>query len=112
MTSIPGLAPRRSRFGLFFMPVLVLILAVGWTGFWFYAASRIGDALDRWRANEAKSGRLYDCNKQSVGGFPFRFEVHCSDVSVTLMAQTAQTEAAKTAAARAARRHRRRRAGL
>lgn len=86
----------RSRFGLFFMPVTVIALAIVWSGFWFFASSQISDRLDGWRAREAQSGRIYDCAKRSVGGFPFRFEVRCSDVSVTLLAQTAEPDTAQT----------------
>jgi hypothetical protein len=71
------------------MPVLVLVAAIAWSAFWFYAASQVDETVDAWRAREAKSGRVYDCAKRSVGGFPFRFEVRCSGASVALAAQTA-----------------------
>jgi hypothetical protein len=71
------------------MPVLVLVAAIAWSAFWFYAASQVDETVDAWRAREAKSGRTYDCAKRSVGGFPFRFEVRCSGASVALVAQTA-----------------------
>ncbi len=87
---------RRSRWGLYAMPILVLVLAAGWSGFWFYAASKIDDALDGWRAREAKSGRIYDCTNRSVGGFPFRLEVHCNGASVSLVSQTAEQAASRT----------------
>jgi hypothetical protein len=84
------LAPRRrSLWRLFIMPVLVLAAAIAWSGFWFYAASKVDDNVDAWRAREAKSGRVYECAKRSVAGFPFRFEVRCSDASVALVSQTA-----------------------
>jgi len=36
------LAPRRRPlWRLFFMPVLLLIAAAGWSAFWFYAASQV-----------------------------------------------------------------------
>ncbi|MHC2512206.1 hypothetical protein ACVII1_007444 [Bradyrhizobium elkanii] len=41
---------RRSRFGLYAVPVAVLIAAVAWSAFWFFAASQVGvqaDALAR-----------------------------------------------------------------
>ena len=41
---------------------------------------------DAWRAQEAKSGRVYDCAKRSVAGFPFRLEVRCDGASVALVA--------------------------
>jgi hypothetical protein len=84
------LAPRRrSLWRLFIMPVLVLVAALAWSAFWFYAASKVDETADAWRAREAKSGRIYDCAKRSVAGFPFRFEVSCSGASVALVSQTA-----------------------
>ena len=84
------LAPRRrSLWRLFIMPVLVLVAAMAWSAFWFYAASKVDETVDAWRAREAKSGRIYDCAKRSVAGFPFRFEVSCSGASVALVSQTA-----------------------
>ena len=80
---------RRPLWRLFIMPVLVLIAAVAWTAFWFYAASQVEVSADAWRAQEAKSGRVYDCAKRSVAGFPFRLEVRCDGASVSLVSQTA-----------------------
>src|SRR3569832_1927329 len=81
MSDMTVAAGRRSRWGLFIAPVLLLILAVAWSGFWFYAASQAEVAVDAWRAQEAKSGRIYDYAKRSIAGFPFRFEVQCSGSS-------------------------------
>ena len=84
------LAPRRRPlWRLFIVPVLVLIAAVAWSGFWFYAASEVDGAAEAWRAQEAKSGRVYDCARRSVAGFPFRLEVRCNGASVSLQSQTA-----------------------
>src|SRR5437667_8264798 len=84
-------APRRrsSLWRLFAAPLLLLIAAVAWSGFWFSAASEVGVKADAWRAQEAKSGRIYDCGKRTVAGFPFRLEVRCDDASVALVSQTA-----------------------
>ena len=86
MTSAPR---RRSLWRLFAAPLLLLIAAVAWSGFWLFAASEVGVKADAWRAQEAKSGRIYDCGKRSVAGFPFRFEVRCDDASVALVSQMA-----------------------
>jgi hypothetical protein len=97
---MPDMTPaprRRPLWRLFFMPALVLVAAVAWTGFWFYAASEVGVRADAWRAQEAKSGRVYDCAKRSVAGFPFRLEVRCDDASVSLVSQTAGAQAPFTA---------------
>src|SRR5712664_1726603 len=85
-----SLAPRRRPlWRLFIMPVLLVVAAIAWSGFWFYAASQVDVRADAWRAQEAKSGRVYDCAKRSVAGFPFRLEVRCDGVSVSLSSQTA-----------------------
>ena len=84
------LAPRRRPlWRLFIMPVLVLVAAAAWSGFWFYAASQVDEKADAWRAQEAKSGRVYDCSRRSVAGFPFRLEVRCDGASVVLQSQAA-----------------------
>jgi hypothetical protein len=84
------LAPRRRPlWRLFIMPVLLLVAAIAWSGFWFFAASQVDVRADAWRAQEAKSGRVYDCAKRSVAGFPFRLEVRCDGASVSLVSQTA-----------------------
>lgn len=86
MTSAPR---RRPLWRLFILPALLVIAAIAWSGFWFYAASQVGIRADEWRAREAKSGRVYDCGKRSVAGYPFRLEVSCEDASVALVSQTA-----------------------
>ena len=84
------LAPRRRPlWRLFIMPVLLVIAAAAWSAFWFFAASQVEVRADAWRAQEAKSGRVYDCARRSVAGFPFRLEVRCDGASVSLVSQTA-----------------------
>jgi hypothetical protein len=84
------LAPRRRPlWRLFFMPVLLLIAAAAWSAFWFYSASKVDQTADAWRAREARSGRIYDCARRSVAGYPFRLEVRCDGASVSLVSQTA-----------------------
>jgi hypothetical protein len=90
------LAPRRRPlWRLFIVPVLVLLAALAWSGFWFYAASEVDAKADAWRAQEAKSGRVYDCARRTVAGFPFRLEVRCDGASVSLISQSAGQAAAQ-----------------
>ena len=86
---------RRSRWPLFVMPGLLVVLAIGWSGFWFYASSQVGAQFERWRTREAQSGRVYDCGKLSVGGYPFRFEVRCENATVDFISQTANRKFGK-----------------
>ena len=86
---------RRSRWRLFIAPALLVVAAAAWTAFWFFAASQVDVSADAWRGQEAKSGRVYDCARRSVAGFPFRLEVRCDGASVSLRLQTAGQSAAQ-----------------
>src|SRR4029078_5653639 len=88
---MPDMTPaprRRPLWRLFIMPALVVVAAIAWSGFWFYAASEAGVRADAWTAQEAKAGRVYQCGSRSVAGYPFRLEVRCDDASVSLGWQT------------------------
>ena len=103
---MPG---RRPRWGLFIVPVILLILAVAVELVLVLCGlARSKSPADAWRAQEAKSGRIYDCAKRSIAGFPFRFEVQCSGASVALVSQNAS----KTPFTAQARQHPGRRPGL
>ncbi len=89
MTDITSAEHNRRFWRFFILPILLLIAAAAWSAFWFYAASEAEVRAEAWRAREAKSGRIYDCTKRSMAGFPFRFEVRCEAASVSLISQTA-----------------------
>lgn len=89
MTDITVAPRRRLLRRLFVLPVLILVAAGAWSGFWFYAASEVNVVADAWRAREAKSGRIYDCADRRVSGFPFRLNVTCDGVTATLVSQSA-----------------------
>ena len=84
--SLPAREPRpRRRLWLIASPlILVLVLAAGWTAFWFYAASQATSRIAEWQEREARAGRAFACAKQDVGGFPFRLEVSCGDPTFEL----------------------------
>jgi hypothetical protein len=81
MSSAPG---QRRPWRVALPLIFVVLLAVAWSGFWFYAVGRAEERLAEWRAREAQAGRSYDCTQQSIGGFPFRFELVCSPASANL----------------------------
>jgi len=89
MSDMPLAPRRRPLWRLFVMPVLLVFAAAAWSAFWFYSASKVDETADAWRAREARSGRVYDCARRSVTGYPFRLEVRCDGASVSLSSQTA-----------------------
>ena len=81
----PDEAPprRRSRLGLYAPFILLLLLAVGWSVFWFVARERTRTGYDEWVASEAAAGRLWSCADRVIGGYPFRLELSCSELAVS-----------------------------
>ncbi|HZP69676.1 MAG TPA: DUF2125 domain-containing protein [Pseudolabrys sp.] len=81
-----GSLQTRHRTGRRYAILLVVLLALvaGWTGFWKFAASKAEQTIDGWRAREARSGRIYNCDSQTVGGYPFRIEVICDRASALI----------------------------
>jgi hypothetical protein len=76
---------RRPRRWWLWLPfVLLVLLAAGWTGAWFYAASLAETKIADWRAREAARGRIYACGSQQIRGYPFRLEVHCTEPKAEL----------------------------
>jgi hypothetical protein len=72
---------RRRRWRYISLLALVAAVIGGWSWFWSYAAGKVEANIDGWRAREAKAGRVYACGEQSIGGYPFRFELNCDNAS-------------------------------
>ncbi len=106
MTETPPIPSRRRLWPVFVAPGLFALLAAGWSVFWFVAAGKVDQSVDEWRAREAAAGRVYECGKRSVAGFPFRLEVTCDDASVTLRRRTGRDTGAGDGEARPDRGHR------
>jgi hypothetical protein len=77
-------SPRRRRWPIFLPFALVVVLALGWSAVWYYAAATAETAIAGWREREARLGRIYSCGAQTIGGFPFRIEVRCREPAAEL----------------------------
>ena len=64
--------------------LIVLFLALAWSGLWFYASHVADRTITEWTEREAQFGRIHSCASRSVGGFPFRFELRCANPTVEL----------------------------
>jgi hypothetical protein len=75
---------RRTYWRYVSMLLLVAALFGGWSWFWYAATDKAQATVEGWRAREAKAGRIYACGSESVGGYPFRFEMNCDAASALL----------------------------
>lgn len=73
---------RRRRWGLFLPLIAILVLAAGWSAYWFVAASTAQTLVDAWFEREAQRGRTYACERRDIAGYPFRIELTCEHLSL------------------------------
>jgi hypothetical protein len=76
-------ARRPRRWPIVLPLALVVALAAGWSGIWYYAASRAQSGFAAWQVREAARGRAVTCTTQDFSGFPFRFELSCTDPALS-----------------------------
>jgi len=80
--SAPAAPPKRySRIGLYLPIFALLVLAIGWSIFWYIAATITGREIGAWIKREAEDGRIWTCPAGRVGGYPFRIEITCNNPS-------------------------------
>jgi hypothetical protein len=82
LTSLQSRRRTGRRYAILLFIVMALI--AGWTWAWKYSASKAQAAVEGWRAQEAKAGRVFSCSSQRIGGYPFRFEMNCDNASALL----------------------------
>ena len=66
---------RRRRVKYIATLILFVALIGGWSWFWHFAAGKAEETAAGWRAREAAAGRVYECGSQTIGGYPFRYEI-------------------------------------
>jgi hypothetical protein len=77
--------PPRRRSWMVAMPLaFVIVLALFWTGYWFFASTKAQRTIEAWRAREASLGNVFACGSLEIGGYPFRIEVRCRRPSAEL----------------------------
>jgi hypothetical protein len=77
-------AQRRRHWPFVAAFAALVVLAVLWTGLWYYAASMADHALIGWVEREAAAGRIYACGAQSIGGFPLSIQANCADATAEI----------------------------
>ncbi|MFN0264903.1 DUF2125 domain-containing protein [Tepidamorphus sp. 3E244] len=75
----PRRLKRRPSFGVLWPTLLVVILAVAWSGYWYVGSLGAQEGYARWKAQEVRDGREFACDSEEHGGYPFRFEIRCTN---------------------------------
>lgn len=75
--SLPDPAPARKprRLGLYAPFLLLLVAAIGWTGFWFWLRSETSARLETAAAELRGAGYEVSWKQRTLGGYPFRMDV-------------------------------------
>ncbi|HXW70397.1 MAG TPA: DUF2125 domain-containing protein [Methylocella sp.] len=72
---------RSSGWSIVALPaIVVLLIAGGWSIFWYSASRRTSAAVQGWIAQEAKAGRNWSCENEKIRGYPFKIEISCTDL--------------------------------
>lgn len=86
------------RFRLLALPLLLVLVLAGWSGYWLYAQARVQQEIDRGVAELQARGGTFACNERQWRGFPLRLELSCEgtrlDVPGGPVIETARIEAA------------------
>jgi hypothetical protein len=71
-------APGRKRSSpLLWLLAAVAVAGLGWSGFWAFAATQTGQALQAWVAREKTFGRIWSCPNPKISGYPFAIAIAC-----------------------------------
>lgn len=61
---------------------VILLVVLGWTGAWFYAAGFIREQVAQLAYADGETMPQLQCGSLDVAGFPFRFDVTCTNTSI------------------------------
>lgn len=59
------------------------VLAVLWSGFWFWSAQRLESEVEAWIARQESEGRVVETSSRTVSGFPFHLRLHAEGPRIT-----------------------------
>jgi len=79
-------APQRhNRTGLIAPVLVVLILFLGWSGFWFYTQGQVTKRIDAQFAAWQKAGYTVEHDPYSVRGYPFRMFTEFHNIRIVTL---------------------------
>lgn len=60
---------------------VVVLVAVVWSGYWWFATRTIAEHIDKEIARFAAMGVTVTCPDRRIRGYPFRFDLHCGPLA-------------------------------
>jgi hypothetical protein len=61
---------------------IVLVLVLGWSGAWLYFAGQIKSSVDALAMADGETAPQLRCGTLNVGGYPFHFDVGCTEATL------------------------------
>ncbi|MGL5737056.1 MAG: DUF2125 domain-containing protein [Beijerinckiaceae bacterium] len=82
---------NRSRLGLYGPFGLLILLAVGWSIYWYVGATLAERFIEKRIAAEQAKGRDWRCASRRIEGYPFHFTLRCDGLTLTVGQRFAMT---------------------
>jgi hypothetical protein len=68
---------------LVILAIVLLILIAGWTGAWYWLTGEVARRMDDQIARLATRDIAVTCPQRTIGGWPFRVDIDCSNPTLT-----------------------------
>lgn len=65
-----------------FLLVFILLIVAGWSGAWVFISSQITDKTKEYFLASNNQAQHINCTELDVAGFPFRFDITCTDLNL------------------------------
>lgn len=82
----------RDTMRLLIIPILVVLAAAGWTGYWFFAVDQVESAIENWIAQQTARGAEVSYASIDYSGYPFRIRVDVSRPHLAMPQHPAQPD--------------------
>lgn len=69
------------KFAALFVAIILVVAA--WTGGWFWASGQLREQIALLAQNDGEGSPRITCGSLNVSGFPFRFDIDCTDGTLT-----------------------------
>lgn len=61
---------------------IVLFVVLAWTGVWYFAAAQVRQQVEMLALADGETAPQLTCGDIAISGFPFRFDIQCSDAAI------------------------------